>query len=89
MVIKNPPANAGDTSNPDSISGSGRSPGEGNGNPLQYSCWENPRDRGTWRAAVHGVAAQRSIKTEKSKSTNKREKSFRRKTQIQSKDNAN
>ena len=38
------------------ISGSGRSPGEGNGNPLQYSCLENPTDRGAWWATVHGVA---------------------------------
>ena len=44
--------NAGD---PGSISGSGRSPGEGNGNPLQYSCLENPTD-GAWKATVHGVA---------------------------------
>ena len=44
--------NAGD---PGSIPGSGRSPGEGNGNPLQYSCLENPMDRGAWQAAVHGV----------------------------------
>ena len=40
---------------PDSIPGSGRSPGEGNGNPLQYSCLENPMDRGDWRATVHGI----------------------------------
>ena len=39
-----------------SIPGSGRSPGDGNGNPLQYSCLENPMDRGTWKATVHGVA---------------------------------
>ena len=45
--------NAGD---PNSILGSGRSPGEGNGNPLQYSCLENSMDRGAWWAAVHGVA---------------------------------
>ena len=45
--------NAGD---PDSIPGSGRSPGEGNGNPLQYSCLENPMDGGAWLATVHGVA---------------------------------
>ena len=45
--------NAGDLG---SIPGSGRSPGEGNGNPLQYSCLENPMDRGAWQAAVHGVA---------------------------------
>ena len=44
--------NAGD---PDSIPGSGRSPGEGNGTPLQYSCLENPMDRGAWWAIVHGV----------------------------------
>ena len=45
--------NAGD---PGSIPGSGRSPAEGNGNPLQYSCLENPMDRGAWRAIAHGVA---------------------------------
>ena len=45
--------NAGD---PDSIPGLGRSPGEGNGNPLQYSCLENPMDRGAWWAAVYGFA---------------------------------
>ena len=44
--------NAGD---PGSIPGSERSPGEGNGNPLQYSCLENPMDGGAWRATVHGV----------------------------------
>ena len=52
-VLKNPPANAGDMG---SIPGSGRSPGEGNGNPLQYSCLENPMDGGPWKAAVRGVA---------------------------------
>ena len=52
-VVKNLPANAGDT---DSIPGSGRSPGEGNGNPLQYSCLGNPIDRGAWWAMDHGVA---------------------------------
>ena len=45
--------NAGDLG---SIPGSGRSPGEGNGNPVQYFCLENPMDRGAWEAAVHGVA---------------------------------
>ena len=50
-VIKNPPANAGV---PDSIPGSGRSPGEGTGNPLQYSCLENSIDKGAWWAVVHG-----------------------------------
>ena len=52
-VIKNPPANAGDSG---LIPGSGRSPGEGNGNPLQYFCLENPMDGGAWQATVHGVA---------------------------------
>ena len=44
-----------DEEDPGSIPGSGRSPGEGNGNPLQYSCLENPMDRGAWRATVPGV----------------------------------
>ena len=56
LVVKNPPANAGDTRDAGSISGLGRSPGGGHGNPLQYSCLENSMDRGTWRAIAHGVA---------------------------------
>ena len=52
-MVKNLPANAGDL---DSIPGSGRSPGEGNGKPLQYSCLENPMDKGAWWTTVHGVA---------------------------------
>ena len=51
-AIKNPPANAGDVG---LILGSGISPGEGNGNPLQYSCLEKPMDGGAWLAMVHGV----------------------------------
>ena len=54
-VINNLPANAGDARNAGLILGSGRSPGEGNGNPLQHSCLRNPMDRGTWQATVHGV----------------------------------
>ena len=54
-MVKNPPANAGDIRDMGSIPGSGRSPREGNGNPLQCSCLENPMDRRAWRAAVHGV----------------------------------
>ena len=53
-VVKNPPANAGDARDESSIPGSGRSPGEGNGNPLQYSCLGNPMDRGACWATVHG-----------------------------------
>ena len=52
-VVKNLPANVGDTG---LIPGSGRSPGEGNGNPFWYSCLENPMDRGVWQATVHRVA---------------------------------
>ena len=54
-VVKNLPANAGDTRDAGSIPGSGRSPGGGNGNPFQYSCLENPIDRGAWWATAHGV----------------------------------
>ena len=55
-VVNYPPANAGDTGDAGSIPGSGRSAGEGNGSPLQYSCLENSMDRGAWGATVHGVA---------------------------------
>ena len=55
LVVKNPPANAGDTRDAGLIPESGRSPGRGNGNPLQYSCLENLMDRGAWWAIVHGV----------------------------------
>ena len=54
-VVKKPPANAGDARDAGSILASGRSPGVRNGNLLQYSCLENPMDRGTWWATVHGV----------------------------------
>ena len=55
LVVKNLPANAGDIRDVGSIPGSGRSPGEGHGNPRQYSCLDNPVDRGDWQATVHGV----------------------------------
>ena len=55
QLVKNPPANAGDARDLGSIPGSGRSPGERNGYPLQYSCRENPMDRGAWQTTVHGV----------------------------------
>ena len=54
-MVKNLSGNAGDV---DLIPGSGRSPGEGNGNPLQYSCLGNPRDRSAWQASVHGFAKE-------------------------------
>ena len=55
-VVKNLPANTGDIKDTGSILGLGRSPGGGHGNPLQYSCLENPMDRGAWQAIVHRVA---------------------------------
>ena len=58
-MVKNPPANARDIKDVGSIPGSGKSLGEGNGNPLQYSCLENPTDRRVWQATVHGVARVR------------------------------
>ena len=55
-MVKNPPANAGDSRDTGSIPGWGRAPGGGHGNPLEYSCLGNPRDSGAWWATVHGVA---------------------------------
>ena len=55
-MVKNPPDNVGDIRGASSIPGLGRSPGEGHGNPLYYSCLENLKDRGVWQATVHGVA---------------------------------
>ena len=55
LVVKNPPASAGDERDAGSIPGYGRISGEGNGNPLQYACLENPTDRGAWQDTVHGV----------------------------------
>ena len=57
-VVKNQPGNAGDAGDMSSILGWGRSPGGGNGSLLQYSCLENPMDRGVWRATVHGVSKE-------------------------------
>ena len=56
LVLKNLPSNAGVIRDGGSIPESERYPGEGNGNPLQYSCLENPMDKGAWQATVHGVA---------------------------------
>ena len=60
LVVKNLPANAGDVRDTSSIPGLGRSPGGGNGNPLQYSCLGNPIDRGAWQATVHRVAKRQT-----------------------------
>ena len=56
LVVKNTPANAGDVRDVGSITRSRRFPGGGHGNPLQYSCLDNPTDRGAWWTTVHGVA---------------------------------
>ena len=65
LVAKNPPAHAGDTRDIGSIPGWGRSPEVGNGNPLLYSCLENPTDRRAWWATDHGIAkAQTQLSTE-------------------------
>ena len=61
-VVKNSPANSGDMRDPGSIPGSGRSPGGGHGNPLQYSCLKNPVDRGALWATVHGIAQSNMTK---------------------------
>ena len=61
-MVKNTPANAGDIIDAGSIPGSGRSPGGGHGNPVQYSCVENPTDRGVWWATVHGSHSQTHLK---------------------------
>ena len=60
-VVKNPAANTGDTEDLGSIPGWGRSPGEGNSKPLQYSCLENPRERGAWWTAILGVTQSRTL----------------------------
>ena len=59
-MVKNPPASSGDVGDAGSIPGLGRSPGEGNSNPLQCSCLENLVDRGAWWATVYGVAKSRT-----------------------------
>ena len=60
LMVKNPPANTGDARDAGSIPGWGRSPGEGHGNPLQYSYLENPMDRGAWWAIVHRVSKRQT-----------------------------
>ena len=70
-MVKNLPANAGDTGDSGSVPESGRSPGGGNGNPLQNSCLKNPMDRGVWWATVHRIAkSQARLSTQKAISGN-------------------
>ena len=60
-MVKNPPANAGNIRDAGLIPGWGRSPGEGHSNPLQYSCLENPMDRGAWQAIVYKVTKRKDV----------------------------
>ena len=60
LVVKNPPANAGDVRDLGLIAGSGRAPGAGNGNPLEYSCLKNPMDRGAWWTTVQWVTKRQT-----------------------------
>ena len=60
-MVKNTPANAGDLRDVGSTPGLGRSPGGGSGNPFQFSCLENPMNRGSWQAIVHRVAQSQTI----------------------------
>ena len=59
-MVKNPPASAGDIRDMGSVPGSGRAPERGHGSLLQYSCLENPMDRGDWRATIHSVTKSRT-----------------------------
>ena len=63
LVVKNPPANTGDVRDMGSIPRLGRSPGGRHGNPLQYSCLENPMDRGAWLATVQWIKKKKSYTT--------------------------
>ena len=60
-MVKNPPANAGDISDTSSVSGSGKSSAGRHGNPLQYSCLQNPTDREAWQATVHRITTNRIL----------------------------
>ena len=64
LVVKNPPANAGDVRDVGSIPGSGKSPGRRHGNALQHSCLENPMDRGAWQATVYGLQRVRQDRSD-------------------------
>ena len=61
LVVKYPPANAGDIRDAGSSPGLGRAPGGGHGSPFLYSCLENPMDRGAWRATVHRIVKSRTL----------------------------
>ena len=69
-MVKNPPADAGEAGDGGSIPGWGRSPGERNGNPVQYSCLGNPTDRGAWQATVQRVAIESDMTETKTTAAN-------------------
>ena len=71
LGVKNPPANAGDTGDSGSIPGWGRFPGGEHGNPFQYSCQENPMDRGAWQVIVHGGAKNKTQQRTHTQTKNK------------------
>ena len=71
LVVRNPPATAGDLRDAGLIHGSGRSPGGGHGNPLRFSCLENPMGRGAWQPTVHKVAKSQTQLKELRTHTNK------------------
>ena len=73
-MVKNPPVNAGDVRDSGLISRLGRSPGGRHGNPLQYSCLENPMDRGAWWATVHGLTKENNLATKITTIVTQREK---------------
>ena len=85
LVVKNPPANAGDIKDTILIPGSGRYPGGGYGNPLQYSCLENPMDRGAWWATVHRVTQSQTQRKQLSmqKMIGKRDRKRRQKIGVE------
>ena len=78
LVVKNPPANAGDVRDSGLIPGSERPPGEGHSNPLRYSCLENPMDRRAWQCTVHGITESDTTESTKHASTHGKYRSFRR-----------
>ena len=85
-MVKNMPANVGDKGDAGSVPGSGRSPGGGHGCPLQYSCLENPMDRGAWEATVHRVTKNQTKLKQLSTHAHKEQKSRHFENEVQLED---
>ena len=83
LVVKNLPANAGDARDLGSVPWSGRSPAGGNGNPLQYSCLEKSRERGTWQGVVKGAAKSRIRLSTHTEQTNTCGKEYQKVSAVQ------